>query len=277
LKEHSGEMRRLMLASLEAFARRIAAEPKPAPAPPPPAPAPEVVAEPPPPPPSRWPLAAGIAALALIPTLVLGILQTRTLEATRSIVASNAELAAIVQEQQTQLAALQQTLQPRAAIVDAVATAANATQTEPVPYGEAPLAGARLERLRAMIAHLRADGFRGTVKVATYVGEFCLTGNGLEGYSLASDDLPVRRCDMVGNPFDDGLNAAQRQSLAFANLVSSVRQETSEALTIVVAHEGRRPAVPYPDSAQLPNLTAGEWNKIAAQNNRVEFSTEART
>jgi hypothetical protein len=56
-----------------------------------------------------------------------------------------------------------------------------------------------------------------------------------------------------------------------------VRQETSEALTIVVAHEGRRPAVPYPDGAQLPNLTAGEWNKIAAQNNRVEFSTEART
>ena len=277
LKEHGAEMRRLMLASLEAFARRITAEPKPtAPA----APA-APVAEPepiePPRAPSRWPLAAGIAALALIPTLVLGILQTRTLESTRAVVSSNAELAATVQEQQAQLNTLQQTLQARAALVEASATAAQTPEAEPVPYGEAPLAGARLEKLRALVAHLRSAGFRGTVKVATYVGEFCLTGNGLEGYSLAADDLPMKRCDMVGNPFDDGLNAAQRQSLGFANLVSSVRQETADALTIVVAHEGRRPAVPYPDSAHLANLTAGEWNRIAAQNNRVEFSTEART
>ena len=47
LKEHNSEMRRFVLASLEAFARRIGTEMKPAAAPPPPAP---IESLPPPPP-----------------------------------------------------------------------------------------------------------------------------------------------------------------------------------------------------------------------------------
>src|SRR4029453_6981167 len=73
--------------------------------------------------------------------------------------------------------------------------------SEPVPYREAPLAGAPVDRLREFLAGLKADGFHGTVKVATYIGEFCLTGNGIEGYSIAADEMPLKRCDMVGNPF----------------------------------------------------------------------------
>ncbi len=95
-----------------------------------------------------------------------------------------------------------------------------------------------------MLGQLRANGFKGKVKIATFVGEFCLTGNGIEGYSMATDDLPMKRCDLVGNPFEDSLPSAQRQSLAFANLLSSLRPDGG--LTVEVAHEGRRPSVPYP-------------------------------
>ena len=147
-------------------------------------------------------------------------------------------------------------------------------ESEPVPYGEQPLSGARLERLRDMITQLKAGGFRGTLKVATYVGEFCLVGNGIEGYSMAADDLPANRCDLRGNPFDDGLSSAQRQSLPFANLVASLRQDKTRTLNVEVEHEGRKPAVPYPRGDQLAKVSAGDWNKIAAQNNRVEFAAE---
>jgi hypothetical protein len=181
-----------------------------------------------------------------------------------------------VQEQQLQLAALRQAAQGRVEpTMAAVAqTAAADVESEPVPYGEAPLAGARLERMRDMITQLKAGGFRGTLKIATFVGEFCLVGNGIEGYSMASDDLPASRCDLRGNPFDDGLSAAQRQSLPFANLVASLRQEKDEPLRVEVEHEGRKPAVPYPRGDQLAKMTAGDWNKIAAQNNRVEFAAQ---
>jgi CheY-like chemotaxis protein len=280
LKEHTSEMRRFVLASLEAFARRITAEAKP-PAPPaasPATPEPAPVVEEPPVfvEPKRWPLVTAVAIVALLPTVVLALLYTRQLEATRSLQIDNANLQTSVEAQQAQLTTLQQTVLSYRTTTPgaAIATAANVT-TEIVPYGEAPLAGSRLERLREMLGQLRASNFRGKVRVATFVGDFCLTGNGIEGYSMAADDLPKQRCDLVGNPFEDSLPTAQRQSLAFANLVASLRQESGGALTVEVAHEGRRPAVPYPNATeQLPRVTAGEWNRIAAQNNRVEFATQ---
>jgi CheY-like chemotaxis protein len=276
LKEHNSEMRRFVLASLEAFARRIGADLKPAAAPPP---APEPIeAPPPPPPPSRWPLVAAIAALALLPTFVLAVIHTRTLDAMSELAQSNSKLAQFAEEQQLQLAALRQAVQGRDVQLATAAKARTApaadVESEPVPYGEAPLSGARLERLRDMITQLKAGGFRGTVKIATYVGEFCLVGNGIEGYSMAADDLPANRCDLRGNPYDDGLSSAQRQSLPFANLVASLRQDKSGPLNVEVEHEGRKPTVPYPRGDQLAKVTAGDWNRIAAQNNRVEFAAQ---
>jgi CheY-like chemotaxis protein len=274
LKEHNTEMRRFVLASLEAFARRVSTEMKPAAAP---TPAPEPIEAPPPPPQSRWPLVAAIAALAVLPTFVLAVIHTRTLDALNELAQQNTKLAQFSQEQQLQLDALRKAVQGREIQLATTAAARPAdadVESEPVPYGEPPLSGARLERMRDMIGQLKAGGFHGTIKVATYVGEFCLVGNGIEGYSMAADDLPASRCDLRGNPFDDGLSAAQRQSLPFANLVASLRQDKSEQLRVEVEHEGRKPAVPYPRGDQLAKVTAGDWNKIAAQNNRVEFAAQ---
>jgi CheY-like chemotaxis protein len=284
LKEQSLELRRFFAAGMEAFARRLGeaqgfnkgatgtgttttaltTESLPPAAPP----------EPPPAPASRWPLAAGIVTLALVPTIVLAVLYSRIAETSKELMQSNARLASVVEEQQLQLAALQKAATAMAATAAAASQPDN-PEIEPVPYGETPLAGARLEKFRDMIERLRAQGFHGKVKVVTYVGDFCLTGSGIEGYSIANDEMPYKRCDQVGNPFEDGLAPAQRQSLAFANLLSTIRQQAGEGLTIEVTHAGRRPAAPYPEGDKLAKVTAGEWNRIAAQNNRVEFGIEA--
>jgi uncharacterized coiled-coil protein SlyX len=203
--------------------------------------------------------------------LVLALFYTKELETTKALRGAVTSLQTTIDGQQVQLTTLQKSIQSGQAAAAAAAKPDNVT-SEVVPYGEAPLSGARLERLRDMLAQLRDDGFKGKVKVATFVGEFCLTGNGIEGYSMATDDLPVKRCDLVGNPFEDSLPSSQRQSLAFANLVSSLRPDGG--LTVEVAHEGRRPSVPYPTADQLARISAGEWNRIAAQNNRVEFATQ---
>jgi CheY-like chemotaxis protein len=277
LKEQGSEMRRFVLASLEAFARRIGTDGKASVTGPVPAsttPSEQLAA------PmetqtvvlrqNRWPLVAAIAAIALIPTLVIALFYTKELETTKALRSAVTTLQATIDGQQTQLTTLQKSIEANPAA--AAPAKADNVVAEVVPYGEAPLSGARLERLREMLSQLRDKGFRGKVKVATFVGEFCLTGNGIEGYSMATDELPVKRCDLVGNPFEDSLPSAQRQSLAFANLLSSLRQDGG--LTIEVAHEGRHPSVAYPSADQLTRVTAGEWNRIAAQNNRVEFATQ---
>jgi CheY-like chemotaxis protein len=277
LKEQSLELRRFFAAGMEAFARRLgegkAANGAAA------SPAVEVISptptpEPPQPPPSRWPLVAGIAALALLPTIVLALLYLRTAETTKDLMQSNARLSTVVQEQQLQIAALQKAA-TTAAATQAASNLANNPEIEPVPYGETPLSGPRLEKFRDMIERLRSQGFHGKIKVVTYVGDFCLTGSGIEGYSMANDEIPYKRCDQVGNPYEDGLAPAQRQSLAFANLLATIRQQVGDALSIEVTHAGRRPAAPYPEGDRLAKVTAGEWNRIAAQNNRVEFGIES--
>gem|GEM_PF-152696 len=144
----------------------------------------------------------------------------------------------------------------------------------PVAYGETPLAGARLEVLRALAASLEQRGASGTLRVTTHAADFCLTGNPTEGYSLAPDDLPAKSCDVAGNPHDDALRGPQRESRAFADFVAALPNRSHGALSIVTREAGRtKPLVAYPAAAEA---SAGQWNAAASANQRVEISFTAR-
>jgi hypothetical protein len=147
-------------------------------------------------------------------------------------------------------------------------------RVELVPYGEIAFDRSRLEVLRDVLAKLEAQGFHGVVKITSSAGLFCLSGNASDGYAPAAPTLPVNRCDMIGNPLDEALSGQQRQSLAFANLVAGMRQRTAGAMTVALESTGTTHAsTPYP--TRTDSLTAGEWNRAAAANNRVEFSAES--
>jgi hypothetical protein len=64
--------------------------------------------------------------------------------------------------------------------------------------------------------------------------------------------------------------------LAFANLIAGVRQRTGGAITVALESTGTTHAnVPYPSRTE--SVTAGEWNRAATANNRVEFTAESGT
>jgi CheY-like chemotaxis protein len=281
IQVHNVELRRFVASSLESFARRINAESRmpiqgsPGGAPPiegsqQPLPFIDQYQVPAAAPEPRNSRLAAVIALALIPTVVLGVLYARSDRSSQALAEASIRLTAVVEQQQAQLGALQEQVR-EAARLQSVASKDEEAVSEAVPYGEPPLGGTRLERLREIIDELTAEGFKGKLKVAAYVGEFCLTGNGSEGYAIASEDLPWRRCDLIGNPFDDSLPTTQRQTLEFANTVASLRKSNADTLTVEVVYRGRRPSVPYPQGERLSRVTAGEWNRIASQNNRVEF------
>jgi CheY-like chemotaxis protein len=153
------------------------------------------------------------------------------------------------------------------------ADTAGLPRSEPVPYGELPFDHSRVDVLRDVLGKLEAQGFRGVVKVTSSPGVFCLTGNAADGFAPATATLPVSKCDLVGNPFEDSLSGQQRESLSFANLVAGVRQRTAGAINVVTANAASpRAAVAYPPHSD--SLTAGEWNRAASANNRVEYSVE---
>jgi hypothetical protein len=140
----------------------------------------------------------------------------------------------------------------------------------PVPYGADALGGARLEVIRQLLYRLARQKVSGIADIRTFAGRFCLVGNALEGYSPAPDETLFSKCDLVGNPSDDALLPSQRTPLALANLVGEIRYTTHGALDVQVsAGDPASVLAPYP--APAVDLTAGEWNRAAGANNRVEI------
>ena len=136
-----------------------------------------------------------------------------------------------------------------------------------------PLSGARLEHLRTLVEKMHSQRLKGVIRVEVFFGDFCLTGGAATGYMVAADELPVSRCDLVGNPFGDGLTVQQRQSVSFANLVASINSDTSSGIKVQLVDGAHQALTVYPAIAS--SLTAATWNRIAQRNQRVEFTVLA--
>jgi CheY-like chemotaxis protein len=277
VKEQSADIRRFVVASLDSFASRIVSDVR------------EIVSEPPKDPlppaaPSKrkvWPWAAALLAVSAIAATcaVLWTLSREELATSRAEIAAQAAANAEVQRSSRELATTVKNL--TAALAASAALTASTTpaggtagsRLEPVPYGEIPFDRSRLEVLREFLTKLQSQGFHGVVKITSASGLFCLTGNPTDGFALASAVLPVGKCELIGNPYEESLSQQQRQSLAFANLLAGVRQRSGGTISVVIENVGSsRPASPYPPRTEA--LTAGEWNRAAASNNRVEFTAE---
>jgi CheY-like chemotaxis protein len=296
VKQQSVDLRRFIVASLDSFAARLVADLRhPAPASPAAAQAALAPAAPAPARQPVWPWAAALAVACLL-SVCLAVFwamardqaaQTRTeLAALRSaneqLQHAREELTATVKDLGAALAA---STAPTAGASPAGAAGANSSgaggagmaglpRTEAVPYGEIPFDRGRLDVLRELLAKLEAQSFHGVVKITSMAGLYCLSGNATDGFVPAGAAVPAVKCDLIGNPFEESLSGQQRQSLAFANLIAGVRQRTAGAITVALENVGSsRNAVPYPPRNEA--LTAGEWNRAASANNRVEFALES--
>jgi CheY-like chemotaxis protein len=274
LREHFAELRRALVAGLDTQSDRIAAEVRALlleslPPPPPTLPEePRAV-----PPPWAWIIACVALAIALASTA----LWWRT---ERELAALTLELAQVREHPlapaavagapaaETPATADAQQLAP-ATPKSAIASDTRPT-TVPVPYGADALGGARLEMIRQLLYRLARQKVAGMVDIRTFAGRFCLVGNALDGYSPAPEETPFSRCDLVGNPSDDALSPAQRTPLALANLIGDIRSSTHGALDVQVSvGDPASVLAPYPPPST--ELTAGDWNRAASANNRVEI------
>ena len=274
LREHFAELRRALVAGVDTQTERITSEVRALlleslPQPPPVAlPGPDLLVPPRPrstAPPWPWIIACVALALALASTA----LWWRSVRALEDLGAQVAQLRA--QKSTPALPAGSTNAAPAAA---AAAPPPAPAEAKPivvtVPYGSDALGGARLEVIGKLLARLTAQKQSGVVDIRTYTGRFCLMGNATDGYSLAPDEMLFSRCDVVGNPSEEALSPAQRTPLALANLIGNTRSSTSGALTVKVAQgEPGNLALPYPPATA--DLTAGEWNRAAIANNRIEI------
>jgi CheY-like chemotaxis protein len=150
--------------------------------------------------------------------------------------------------------------------LDAVAWALN--QHGQYGLNDEPLGDERLAQVRELVARLAAAGFRGTVRLETHVGEFCLVGDEQGGYRLPNESLAIARCEVVTYPPALAEQRGLRQSPAFARYLAE-RRNSNPIQIVTVSHGTSRPLMTYPDSNS--GQTAGDWNQIARINQRVEI------
>ena len=211
-----------------------------------------------------------VTLLALIVAIAAAVLWRQEARHSRALATELAEVRDIQRRENAPPAFA--AAQPPAAAARAQ-TAAAVPPPEPIvaqiPYGEDTFAGGRLDLIRGLLRRLESQNYRGTVEISSFPGRFCLVGNPSEGYSIAPDETPVSRCDLVGNPYEES-QAGARQPLALANLIGDFRHATRGGADVRLSTGDSAEVVnTYP--AATPTATAGEWNRAAAANNRIEI------
>jgi CheY-like chemotaxis protein len=154
-------------------------------------------------------------------------------------------------------------------LYDSITWAIN--QSGPYDIHEEAYNDRRLVIVHELVSRLDRLGFRGTVQLESYLGEFCLAGDDSAGFTLAPADMPASECTMIGHPLQQLPSLGERQSIAFANFLATSPLVNNSGISIeLIPHLYSRPRIEYPP--QHSGVSAYEWNRIAAANNRIEVT-----
>jgi hypothetical protein len=223
----------------------------------------------------------GVTAVLLVPILILiGLLWQARTERDAAL----AQVAAIQQATREELVAAQTEATDLLSDIDAERVQSESrflsslaalewamNHGSGIPFEETALNEQRQETLEELLVYLTDLGFEGTVRLDTHLGEFCLDESATGGYRLPPADMPVEECDYFGHPLDRSGSISDRQTVGFANFLATSPLLNDSGIEVrVVAHSRTDSRRRYMFPANLQS--AGEWNRVAELNNRVEYS-----
>lgn len=219
--------------------------------------------------------------LLAIPILVLALLYGLSFQERATLREEAARLGTLLDERDRELEALRaarrndldaeraQAEDRSGALLGALEWALN--QDPRVGYDEAAFDDRRAVELDALLGRLVAAGFRGTVRIESHLGEFCLAPEAGGGYRLAAPDTPLDGCALLGHPFDQSTFVEERMSASFASYLLRSPLVNESGIDVEVVALDRDASQPL-EAAPASVTSAGGWNEIAARNHRVRFA-----
>jgi CheY-like chemotaxis protein len=143
-------------------------------------------------------------------------------------------------------------------------------------YGENPYDDFRTVWLSDLVQQLTKAGFQGVINLQAHYGNFCLSRNETGSLILAKDHMPYSECLFSNKTDDKGFTQVSYQTIGFANFINSYSAEEGGPVEIFVEADAQdEPVVPYPEPYSVK--TAGEWNRVAAQNQRIQVRLFQKT
>jgi hypothetical protein len=122
-----------------------------------------------------------------------------------------------------------------------------------------------------LLPRLAAGGFRGTLRLDTHLAQFCLKRNEFNVLELPQDNTPMSDCEVSPMSAEEAKALGEQQSVAFANFLASSPVLNKGDIRIEIISHGKEKPVLQPPPLETVT-TAGDWNRIARLNNRVEFT-----
>ncbi len=135
-------------------------------------------------------------------------------------------------------------------------------------YGENPFDDMRVAWLSEMVSQLNKIGFSGSINLKAHYGNFCLSKSETGALVLASDQLRIEDCIFSADSKQTGFAQSSYQTLGFANYLNSIVSNEDIPIEIFIDEDNfDDPLLPYPQLYSVK--TAGAWNRVAAQNQRI--------
>ena len=126
-----------------------------------------------------------------------------------------------------------------------------------------------LEYLNTLIGHLYEQAFSGTVFIKYHAGIFCQQNKPSGLLALAADNLAISQCKIKDHEISID---TQSDMLEFENYLTAIKQDYP-GIDIEFEEMGSQYTLEdYPGQGAL--VSAKEWNRVAALNNRLEFSLQ---
>lgn len=138
-----------------------------------------------------------------------------------------------------------------------------------------PFDDQRLNAVNELAKRLHEEGFEGVVHMTAHAGDFCMIKDKRGRITLAPDDLPVTKCQGFGYEEARLRRQGGLQTAAFAKHVEG--EPLVEGSRIRLVAEPAIESVPLIEYPPLDEkMTAGEWNAIARENQRIEIKLVPR-
>ena len=140
-------------------------------------------------------------------------------------------------------------------------------------YGQQALGDERLAIIQELVARLYEARFSGVVMLSVNFGDFCLNPTERGDFALPVADSALQSCQFLSEQVKT-FSLQDQLSVSFVNFLISSPLLADEGIQIEMESNGySRPRFSYPD----PTVAAGEWNRIAGLNNRVEIALLANS
>jgi CheY-like chemotaxis protein len=137
-------------------------------------------------------------------------------------------------------------------------------------FNEQPLNDAQIVNLATLTRVLADTGYAGVVTVNINFGNFCLESsqvNNISNWRLAASDLSAAECKQLKD-LSPKFAATDYATIAFRNFERNLATQHDGRITLRLASNGiSQPRAEYP--LITSSTTAGEWNSVAARNNRL--------